>query len=137
MSYLFDSDRVVDYLKGQADAIALLTDLTADYSAISVITYGEVYEGIYYGRDPQQTERGFERFLDDVVVLPLGRDVARIFARVRGGLRRSGQLISDTDLFIAATALQYDLTLVTRNVRHFERIPDLKLLSAPLEQADS
>lgn len=137
MSYLFDSDRVVDYLEGQADAIALLTDLTADYSAISVITYGEVYEGIYYGRDPQQTERGFERFLDDVVVLPLGRDVARIFARVRKGLRRLGQLISDTDLFIAATALQYDLTLVTRNVRHFARIPDLKLLTAPPEQSDS
>jgi predicted nucleic acid-binding protein len=36
-------------------------------------------------------------------------------------------LIPDVDLLIAATALEEDLTLVTRNTRHFERIPDLKL----------
>ncbi len=128
MSYLIDSDRVVDYLNGQADAVALLTDLTSDYAAISVITYGEVYEGIYYGRDPVRAERTFERFLNEVVVLPLEQDLMHIFARIRGGLRRSGQLISDTDLLIATTAIHHDLTLVSRNVRHFERIPRLKLL---------
>ena len=137
MSYLFDSDRVVDYLNGRSDAVALLTDLTADYSAISVISYGEIYEGIYYGRDSARTEFNFERFLDEVVVLPVERDIMRIFAHVRGRLRHSGQMISDTDLLIGATALHHDLTLVTRNVRHFERIPDLKLLSAPPEQADT
>jgi predicted nucleic acid-binding protein len=36
-------------------------------------------------------------------------------------------LIPDTDLLIAATALAENLTLVTRNVRHFNRIPELKL----------
>lgn len=34
-----------------------------------------------------------------------------------------------SDLFIAATALNYDLTLVTRNLKHFERVPNLKLVS--------
>lgn len=137
MRYLFDSDRVVDYLNGRPDAVAQLTDLTVDTSAISVITYGEVYEGIYYGRDPSRTELSFTRFLDEVAVLPLDQEILRIFARVRGGLRRSGQMIGDTDLLIAATALHHDLTLVTRNVRHFERIPNLKLLTTPSEQADT
>ena len=44
-------------------------------------------------------------------------------------LRRQGQLIPDLDLLIAATALAHDLTLVTRNRHHFERIPDLRLHS--------
>jgi predicted nucleic acid-binding protein len=52
------------------------------------------------------------------------------FARLRGELRRQGQLIPDPDLLIAATALQHDLTIVTRNVRHFQRIPGLKLYQA-------
>ena len=42
-------------------------------------------------------------------------------------LRQQGQLIPDMDLFIASTALEYELTLLTRNVRHFERVPDLAL----------
>jgi tRNA(fMet)-specific endonuclease VapC len=50
-----------------------------------------------------------------------------VFARTRADLRRSGQLIADLDLLIAATALHHDLTLLTRNVRHFARIPGLRL----------
>lgn len=49
------------------------------------------------------------------------------FAGIRGDLRRRGQLIPDLDLLIAATALHHDLTLLTRNVRHFDRIPELRL----------
>ena len=41
--------------------------------------------------------------------------------------RRQGQLIPDLDLLIAATALHHDLTLLTRNIRHFNRIPELRL----------
>jgi tRNA(fMet)-specific endonuclease VapC len=38
-----------------------------------------------------------------------------------------GRLISDMDLLIAATAMHHNLTLVTRNHRHFERVPNLRL----------
>ena len=51
----------------------------------------------------------------------------RHFAEVRGRLRLEGQLITDMDLLIAATALANSLTLVTRNIRHFARIPGLEL----------
>ena len=53
----------------------------------------------------------------------------RRFARLRGELRQRGLLIPDPDILIAATALTHNLTLVTRNRRHFERIPDLPLYS--------
>jgi predicted nucleic acid-binding protein len=43
-------------------------------------------------------------------------------------LRRQGNLIPDFDLLIAATALRHDLTLVTRDTAHFERIEGLQLL---------
>ena len=49
------------------------------------------------------------------------------FARIRGRLRATGQTIGDTDILIAATAIEHDLTLVTRNRRHYDRIPDLTL----------
>jgi predicted nucleic acid-binding protein len=49
------------------------------------------------------------------------------FAHIRGALRRTGNIISDLDILIAATAIQHNLTLVTRNIKDFERIPDLNI----------
>jgi len=127
VKYLVDSDWVADYLGDRADAVALLSKLTPDGIAMSLLTFGEIYEGIYYGRDPERAETIFLELLKGVEVLPLTRPIMQNFARIRGELRKRGQLISDPDLLIAATARVHDVTLITRNVRHFERIPGLKL----------
>ncbi|MGY2892958.1 PIN domain-containing protein [Deinococcus sp. UYEF24] len=51
-----------------------------------------------------------------------------IAADIHHQLRVTGTLIEDADLPIAATALRHDATLVTRNIKHFQRIPGLKLI---------
>ncbi len=129
--YLVDPDVVVSYLNGRTDAVALLNRLLPDGVAISVITFGEIYEGAYFGSDPARHMVGFRRFLRSVRVLHVNRSVAREFGHLRGLLRRQGQLLPAPDLLIAATALVYDLTLVTRNLRHFQRIPGLRLSQRP------
>jgi tRNA(fMet)-specific endonuclease VapC len=60
-------------------------------------------------------------------VLPLEDPILEQFAELRAHLRRIGRPLPDFDLLIAATALHHDLTLLTFNRRHFERVPDLKL----------
>lgn len=127
MTYLVDTDWVADWLDGRPPAVMLLNRLRPEGLAISMITYGEIYEGIYYGRDPRAAAAGFRRFLRGVRVLPISRATARRFARLRGALRLQGQLIPQPDILIAARARTHDLTLVTRNIRDFQRIPGLKL----------
>lgn len=127
MRYLGDSDWIADYLVGKQVAAALLERLVSEGIGVSLITLGEIYEGIYHGRDPKRSEAGFRQFLAGVRILPLTRPIIQRFARIRGDLRRKGLLIGDPDLFIAATALHHELTLVTRNRRHFERISDLEV----------
>lgn len=129
--YLVDTDVVASYLNGRNDMIALLHSLLPDGLAISAVTFGEIFEGIYYGRNPGQNAAIFRGFLHGVNVLDVNRTVARRFARIRGDLRQRGQLIGDADLLIASTALVHDLTLVTRNLRHFQRVPGLKLYQFP------
>ena len=129
MSYLVDTDVVANWLKGHQDDVALLRSLSSQVLAISLITYGELYDGIYYGHNPQTNERNFLQFLRWVDVLALNRTMMKQFARIRGYLRQSGQIIPDADILIAATALYHDLGLVTHNTRHFSRIPNLKLYS--------
>ncbi len=130
MKYLIDSDWLAEYLKGRKEALDLLATLEANGLAVSLITFGEIYEGIYYGPNPPSHEEGFKRFLRRVAVLPLTQMIMKRFARIRGQLRRQGNLLADPDLLIAATAIQHNLILVTRNRKHFERIPELRLYSS-------
>lgn len=127
MRYLVDTDWVVDYLTGLPRAVELVHLLAPEGIGISLVTYGEVYEGILYGRDPERAERVFLKFLAGVQVMPLHKSIMRRFAEERGSLRKAGSIIGDTDLLIAATALHYGVSLVTRNVRDFRRVAGLPL----------
>src|SRR5262245_6591724 len=108
-------------------AVQLLTRLAPERLAMSLISLGELYEGVYFRGDPVRYERSLLGFLRLVDVLPLNRAIVKRFARIRGELRTHGQLIGDPDILIAATALHHGLTIVTRNLRHFQRIPGVTI----------
>lgn len=127
--YLIDTDWVIEYLKGRDETVGILQSLAPDGLAISLITYGEIYEGIYRGNDPDRHEQIFADFLNGVAILPLDQEIMKLFARIRGQLRADGQLIGDPDILIASTAIHHKLTLLSNNQRHFSRIRDLQFYS--------
>ncbi|MEE8410190.1 MAG: PIN domain-containing protein [Myxococcota bacterium] len=60
-------------------------------------------------------------------MLPYDTSTAKIYGRVRAELEATGQGLADADLQIAATALHHGLHLVTGNLRHFDRVPGLRI----------
>lgn len=127
MRYLVDSNWLIDAASGRPRGQRLLNLLSPEGLAVSIVAAAEVYEGAFGTPDPHAALAGLRDFLSDFAVLPLTDPIVVRFARLRAELRRQGQLIPDMDLLIAATALDEDLTLVTRNIRHFARIDALKL----------
>ena len=129
MPYLIDSDWTIDQLSDQPAAVSLLSRLAPDGIAISIITYMEVYQGILKSPTPDVAEAKLHAFVDSVPVLPFSMQVARRCARLRFTLRSQGKRVNNRalDLVIAATALEYDLTLVTRNRHDYDDIPGLRL----------
>jgi tRNA(fMet)-specific endonuclease VapC len=127
MKYLVDSDWIIDGLASIPSALTPLEQHAGEGLAVSIITFGEVFDGAYDFPDPQSHLASFRRFLSGFMVLGLNDPIMERFASQRYRLRREGNLIPDLDLLIGVTALHYDLTLMTRNLRHFSRIPDLKL----------
>lgn len=127
MRYLVDTDWVIDALAGIASAQRTLNDLSGDGIGISIVSYGEVFEGAFGDPNPVARLATFRVNLATFQLVPLTIDIMEAFARIRANLRSQGQLIPDLDLQIAATAVALNLTLITRNHRHFARIPGLNL----------
>ena len=120
--YLIDSDILIDYLRGQERARAFLLEVSKKMTLwISIISIIEIYSG-EETKDLQKLNRVGE-FLNNFEIVWLSLNIAK----------RAGELRRDyqkpfADSIIAAGALEYDLRLITRNVKHFDLIKDLKLL---------
>jgi tRNA(fMet)-specific endonuclease VapC len=129
MRFLVDTDWVIEYLLGNPAIVSRLGELQAHGLALSIISLAELYEGVFYSRDPEGDGQDLADFLRGVTVLGLDADIAQRFGRERGRLRKAGMLIGDFDLLIGTTAVQHNLTLLTNNRSHFERIDGLQLES--------
>ena len=68
-----------------------------------------------------------ERFLHGIAVRPWPIEASKHYAHIRAELDRTGQPIGGMDLLIAAHAIAENATLITNNVREFERVPNLRI----------
>jgi tRNA(fMet)-specific endonuclease VapC len=99
-------------------------------TAISVVTLMELAHGVERADTRARAELR-ERFLNQVSsaldVYPVSPAIALQAGRLSGTLMRTGIQIATADLLIAVTALDLRFKIVTANVRHFSRIPDLQI----------
>ena len=126
MIYLLDADWIISFLNGRSEAVEAVSQLADEGIVVSIITWGEIYEGLLAVSEPERRLAQFEEFTFNVDLIAPDIVVARYYAQTRAQLRSQGLLIPDNDLWIAATALAFDLTLVSRD-DHFTRIPGLRL----------
>ncbi len=124
-----DTNRLTDLLRGDAQLAQRLG--ACDEVWIPLMVLGEIKAGFHGGTQRHRNEALLQRLLgkSTVSVLLPGRETAEQYARLFVQLKRAGTPVPDNDLWIAAIALEHDLTLITRD-RHFERIPQLPRESA-------
>ncbi|AJE22454.1 type II toxin-antitoxin system tRNA(fMet)-specific endonuclease VapC [Azotobacter chroococcum] len=95
--------------------------------AMSVITLGELRFG---AEKSQARERALTviRQLESLIqVAPLREEVGEHYGQIRAGLQSQGLAIGNNDLWLAAHARSAGWTIVTNNVREFERVPGLQV----------
>ena len=122
--YLLDTCVCIALLKKNQSIIQRLREVGTSNCRISDITMAELYFGAF--------KSGKEKHFNDVSEISklfdkLPIQYTRKYGEIRWELEKQGLRIGDMDMFIAATALEEDLILVTGNVKHFERIPGLKI----------
>lgn len=130
MAFLFDTDAISEVLRPRPAASYLrwLRRIPREEQFTSAVVLGELYKGAYGSPDVQRHLENIEtRVLPAVTVLVYDAAAARLYGEVRAGLEGAGRPLADADLQIAATALLHDLELVTGNVKHFARVPQLRI----------
>jgi tRNA(fMet)-specific endonuclease VapC len=92
---------------------------------VSSVTVAELSYGAEKSARPEQNREALSRFLLALEVVAFGPEAATVYGRVRAALERGGTPIGPLDTLIAAHAVSLGITLVTNNVREFERVPNL------------
>ena len=127
--YLLDTDILSNLLKRTPSTvlIARLASVPPEHQFTSSITLGELLYGAHRLREhtPLLLERLDRTVPSNLPVLPFDGAAARRYGEVRAELEQRGTPLADADLRIGAIALARGLTVVTGNVRHFQRIPNL------------
>lgn len=130
MTYLLDTSVIVNFLRGKEKTKKLLTRLSKDsVFAISVITYGELLYGAYRSGMYKREREIVLNFINDfrIAILPLTTDIVDYFAAAKFTLERKGSKLDDFDLLIGAAAVASGSSLVTDDLKHFQRFPGLTL----------
>jgi len=125
--YLIDSDILIYFLKGKQEVVEKLSQIPIDDLYISRINYTELIYGAYNSAKINQNLKVIEPFLESFTVLEFTKASSLIFAKEKARLKKSGNIIADMDLMIASIAIENDCTLISNNMKHFERIQNLEL----------
>ena len=126
MDYILDADWIIQALAGDKKTINKLQNLRGYKLAVSLIQIGEIYEEAYTYANPEEQLKQFQQFLRPFEILNLNEPIMQRFAEIRSYLRRKGEIIQDFDILLAATAQHHNLTILTYNKRHLDRIPNLR-----------
>lgn len=128
MRYLLDTSVIINYTKGDTFTIELINNLKGELTS-SYVCLAELYEGVYNAKNSQIIEEVIATFFDGLAeIFGLDKDTVKTFGQIRSSLKKSGQVIEDIDIFIAATCITHNLTLVISNKKHFQRVTDLKMI---------
>jgi len=127
LRYLLDTNIVIYVIKRRPVAAREMFNEHAGHMAISSITLAELLHGAEKSNAPARSLAVVEDFCSRLEVLPYGPKAAQHYGGIRTALEKRGQPIGVNDLHIAAHARSEGLTLVSNNLREFERVEALQL----------
>ncbi|WP_417579032.1 type II toxin-antitoxin system tRNA(fMet)-specific endonuclease VapC [Nitrincola sp.] len=127
LKYMLDTNIVIYVIKKRPVEVLTVFNRHAGQMCISSITLAELLHGAEKSTRPEHNLRQVEDFISRLEVLEYGVKAAAHYGDIRACLERQGTPIGVNDLHIAGHARSEGLTLVTNNLKEFERVEALRL----------
>jgi tRNA(fMet)-specific endonuclease VapC len=129
LKYMLDTNIVIYVIKRRPIELLEVFNRHAGQMCISSITLAELLHGVEKSAMPDHNLRQIEDFISRLEVLEYGAKAAAHYGEIRADLERKGTPIGVNDLHIAGHARSEGLTLVSNNLREFERVDALRLVN--------
>jgi len=130
VAVLIDASILIEAGRGRLDIEPHVARRPDDEAFLSVVTASELLHGVHRAATPDQRARRsafVEGVLERFPLLEIDLATARAHAQVWADLSATGSIIGPHDLWLAASCIAHGLTMVTANVREFERVPGLEV----------
>ncbi len=127
LKYMLDTNIVIYVIKRRPIDVMETFNRHAGQMCVSSITLAELLHGIEKSTSPEHNLRQVEDFVSRLEMLEYGGKAAAHYGDIRADLERKGMPIGVNDLHIAGHARSEGFTLVTNNLREFERVEALRL----------
>jgi len=127
--YLLDTDTLSYFLKGNVRVVENFRVHQGHPKALSVITYGELVFGCQKSHHSMENLIKIKRLVENYPVMDVTRSIMDCYGEVRAILEKRGTPLEDFDLLIGCTALVMGYSIVTNNVKHYQKIPGLKVVN--------
>jgi tRNA(fMet)-specific endonuclease VapC len=126
--YVLDTNICIYIIKKQPPSVfERFESLPLGSLSMSLVTFGELEYGAMRSNNSEKALNILDELINYIPVLPMGTDVAKHYADIRADLAKKGTPIGNNDLWIAAHTRSLDHTLVSNNIKEFERVEDLQL----------
>jgi tRNA(fMet)-specific endonuclease VapC len=127
MRYLLDTNTCIAAMRNNPRVLARMASLSPSDCAISTVTIYELYIGVEKCANPASERVKVDAVIQTCPELPFDPMAAMQSASVRAFLEARGLPIGPYDTLLAGQALVLALTLITANVKEFNRVPGLKV----------
>lgn len=121
--FIADTDVLIDFLRGSGEAERISVELDTGRLCVTAVTAFELWAG---AKSPQQVSI-VEALMAAVTILPLKDSSARRAGEIHKELVHAGESIGMADSLIAGITLDHGAILITRNRKHYQRVPGLKM----------
>jgi len=126
MKYLLDTNTCIEILRNDEEVLSVFKEKLSEGVAVSTIVLAELEYGVCNSAAYEKNRETLISFLSLVELLSFDGAAAIAYGGIRADLKRKNCLIGQLDMLIAAHAKANDLTIVTNNLRDFNRVEGLK-----------
>ena len=121
--YLLDTTIIIDHLRGDKKANIYLEEIgqRGDIAGCCCINIAEIYSGML-GKEAEKTNR----FINSLYYYEVTSEISKVAGKLRQKYQKKGTTLAISDVIIGATALIYNLILVTKNIRHYP-FPEIEI----------